>query len=79
MRKVKVDKRVQKSKQRLLNYIAKLPKLEFTSGDITKFIAGRTTYFKAWEMIRTEGVITRVTAPRGTATGWKRSKAKTRK
>lgn len=70
----KANKRVEKSKLKLLEYIENLPKLQFTSGDITGFINGRKTYIEAWDQIKREGTVKRTTVPRGTATGWKRAK-----
>jgi len=67
---------VEKSKNRLLTHIHDMPRLQFTSGDITKFIAGRATYEEAWRLIREEGSVRRVGVPRGTATLWRRAKRK---
>jgi len=65
---------VEKSRKRLLCHIEQMPRLQFTSGDITSFIAGRTTYAEAWRLIREAGSVRRVGAPRGTATLWRRAK-----
>lgn len=74
MIKRKVSKRVEKAKGKLIDFIGSLPKLKFTSGDITTFIDGRVTYEEAWNDIRREGsVIERLTLPRGKATTWKRT------
>ena len=63
---------VSRSKKRLIEHIENMPKLQFTSGDITAFIDGRPTYVMAWDEIKSEGAVQRVTVPKGTATGWKR-------
>ncbi len=75
MTKRKVSKRVVTATGNLLEFIGSLPKLKFTSGDITSFINGRVTYEKAWENIKRDGdVVKRVTQPRGKATTWKRTR-----
>ena len=69
-----VDRKVQESRIKLITFIDCLPKLQFTSGDITDYIGTRPTYKKAWNIIRNEGIVERISLVRGKLTTWKRSK-----
>lgn len=70
----KTDPRVSRAKTKLINWIETLPMLEFTSGDVSKFINERKSYRMAWDMLRESEHVRRIGPARGTKTTWRRNK-----